>query len=437
MMKNMAKDKLAILGGVPAFKGTLQPYNSIGAEEADAVARVMSSGCLSGYYGSWSPEFFGGPVVQKFEAAWAKRFACKHAVAVNSNTSGLVAAMGAIGISPGDEVIVPAFTMSATAMAGLAYGGIPVFVDLDPVTCSLDPKEVRKNITDKTKAILVVNMFGHIAHLEELRAMADEHDLFLIEDNAQAPLGTENGRYAGTIGHIGVFSLNYHKHFHTGEGGVCTTNDDDLAMRLRLIRNHGENCTEGAGVTNLVNLVCFNLRMTELCAAIGLEQLKKADALVGEREHIALRLNEGLAGLKGITPPKQRAGTRPVYYMYQLRFDPDAVGVSRELFAEALAAEGFPTFLGYIKPLYLLPMFQKRIAIGRDGWPFTLSTRSYHKGLCPVAERLHEIELMGFDCCCVKVTDAELDGLIGAFRKVHANRDQLQVHGKARTGEKA
>jgi dTDP-4-amino-4,6-dideoxygalactose transaminase len=431
------EDKLAILGGDPAFKGTLQPYNSIGAEEADAVARVMASGCLSGYYGSWSPEFFGGPVVQAFEAAWAKRFACKHAVAVNSNTSGLVAAMGAIGISPGDEVIVPAFTMSATAMAGLIYGGIPVFVDLDPVTCSLDPKEVRKNITDKTKAILVVNMFGHIAHLEELRAMADEHGLFLIEDNAQAPLGKENGRYAGTIGHIGVFSLNYHKHFHTGEGGVCTTNDDDLAMRLRLIRNHGENCTEGTGMTNLVNLVGFNLRMTELCAAIGLEQLKKADALVGEREHIALRLNEGLAGLKGITPPVQRAGTRPVYYMYQLRFDPDAVGVSRELFAEALAAEGFPTFLGYIKPLYLLPMFQKRIAIGRDGWPFTLTTRSYHKGLCPVAERLHEIELVGFDCCCVKVTDTELDGLIRAFRKVHENRDQLQVDGKARAGAKA
>lgn len=432
----MEKNKLAILGGEPAFNGTLQPYNSIGAEEAEAVARVMQSGCLSGYYGSWSPEFFGGPVVQAFETAWKKRFACKHAVAVNSNASGLVAAMGAIGISPGDEVIVPPLTMSATAMAPLAYGGIPVFADLDTVTCCLDPKEVRKNITEKTKAILVVNMFGHIAHLQELRDIADEHGLFLIEDNAQAPLGTEYGRYTGTIGHIGVFSLNYHKHFHTGEGGVCTSNDDDLAMRLRLIRNHGENCTEGAGVTNLVNLVGFNLRMTELCAAVGLEQLKKADALVGEREHIAHRLNEGLAGLEGIAPPVQRAGTRPVYYMYQLRFDPDAVGVSREVFAEALAAEGFPTFLGYVKPLYLLPMFQQRIAIGRDGWPFTLTKRSYHKGLCPVAERLHEIELMGFDCCCVKVTNADLDGLIAAFRKVHANRDQLQVLGQTRADAK-
>ena len=303
----MAEDKLAIFGGDPAFNGELQPYNSIGAEEAEAVARVMHSGCLSGYYGSWGPEFFGGPVVRAFETEWTKRFACKHAVAVNSNTSGLVAAMGAIGISPGDEVIVPPLTMSATAMAPLAYGGIPVFVDLDPVTCCLDPKEVRKNITDKTKAINVVNLFGHIAELEELRAIADQYGLYLIEDNAQAPLGTENGRYTGTIGHIGVFSLNYHKHFHSGEGGVCTTNDDDLAIRMQLIRNHGENCTEGTGMTSLVNLIGFNLRMTEICAAVGLEQLKKADSLVSEREHIANRLNEGLSGLEGITPPVQRS----------------------------------------------------------------------------------------------------------------------------------
>lgn len=422
----MTEEKLALLGGVPAFGRTLGPYNSIGPEEIEAVARVMRSGCLSGYYGSWSEEFYGGPAVKSFEKAWAERFGCRHAVAMNSNTSGLVAAMGAIGISPGDEVIVPPMSMSATVMAPLAYGGIPVFADVDPTTCCLDPKEVRKNITPRTKAILVVNMFGHIAPLAELRALADEHGLFLVEDNAQAPLGMENGRLAGTIGHIGVFSLNYHKHFHTGEGGVCVTDRDDLALRLRLIRNHAENCVENAGVTDITNMVGFNLRMTELCAAIGEEQLKKADALVSEREHVALRLNEGLDGLEGITVPRQRAGARPVYYMYQMRYDPAVAGVSREAFAEALAAEGFPTFLGYVKPLYMLPAFQKRIAIGRDGWPFTLTERKYGKGLCPVAERLHEVELIGFDCCCVKITDSDLDGLIAAFRKVHRLRHQIK-----------
>ncbi|MBU4198409.1 MAG: DegT/DnrJ/EryC1/StrS family aminotransferase [Kiritimatiellae bacterium] len=422
----MKNDKLAIYGGEPAYGGTLHAYNSIGAEEIDAVARVMRSGCLSGYYGSWSNEFFGGPVVQAFEAAWVRRFNCRHAVAVNSNTSGLIAAMGAVGVSPGDEVIVPPMTMAATAMAPLIYGGIPVFVDMDPVTYCLAPDLVRKSITPKTRAILVVNLFGHIAHLEELRAIADEHGVFLIEDNAQAPLGTENGRYAGTIGHIGVFSLNYHKHIHTGEGGVCTTDNDDLALRMQLLRNHAESCVEGAGMANLVNMVGFNMRMTELCAAVGLEQLKKIDYHVGMREHIAQRLNEGLAGLVGITPPVQRDSTRPVYYMYQIRFDRDAVGVSREIFAKALAAEGFPTFLGYLKPLYMLPVFQKRVAIGREGWPFTLTERVYRKGLCPVAERLHEKELVGFDNCCLKITDFDLDGLIAAFRKVHAGRGQLK-----------
>jgi len=422
----MTENKLAIFGGEPRFSGTCHAYNSIGSEEIDAVVRVMRSGCLSGYYGSWSDEFFGGPVVQAFEAAWAKRFKCRHAVAVNSNTSGLIAALGAVGISPGDEVIVPPMTMAATVMAPLVYGGIPVFVDMDPVTCCLDPDLVRKNITSKTRAILVVNLFGHIAHLEELRAIADQHGVFLIEDNAQAPLGTENGRYAGTIGHIGVFSLNYHKHIHTGEGGVCTTDNEDLSLRMQLIRNHAESCVEGAGMENLVNMVGFNMRITELCAAVGLEQLKKIDYHVGIREHIAQRLNEGLAGLVGITPPVQRASTRPVYYMYQIRFDRDAVGVSRETFAKALAAEGFPTFLGYLRPLYMLPVFQKRVAIGREGWPFTLTERVYRMGLCPVAERLHEKELVGFDNCCLKITDFDLDGLIAAFRKVHASRGQLK-----------
>ena len=423
----MEDNKLAIFGGQPASKAVFDTYNSIGQEEIDAVSRVMSSGCLSGYYGAWSDEFFGGPVVKNFEAAWAEQFKCRHAVAMNSNTSGLIAAMGAIGLSPGDEVIVPPLTMAATAIAPLFYGGIPVFVDLDPETCCLDPELVRQNITSKTRAIFVVNLFGHIAHLSELRAIADEHGIFLIEDNAQAPLGSEHGHYAGTIGHIGVFSLNYHKHIHTGEGGVCTTDEDTLARRLQLIRNHAESCVEDAGEVDLVNMVGFNLRMTEICAAIGLEQLKKIDFHVGPRENIALRLNEGLSGLDGISPPKQRASTRPTYYMYQIRFDEDVVGVSREIFANALNAEGFPTFLGYLRPLYMLPIFQKRVAIGREGWPFTLTDRVYEKGLCPIAERLHEKELIGFDNCCLSIKESDIDGLIRAFQKVYANRDQLKI----------
>ena len=428
-------NKLALFGGEAAFKKEFQTYNSLGDEEIIAVNEVMKSAELSGYYGSWSPEFFGGKLVQKLEAEWSKKFKCSYSIAVNSNTSGLFAAMGAIGISPGDEVIVPPLSMSATAIAPLFYGGIPVFCDLEPITCTLDPAKVEKYISKKTKAIIVVNLFGHIAYLSKLKEIADKHNLFLIEDNAQAPLGLENNKLAGTIGDIGVFSLNYHKHFHTGEGGICTTNDEELAKKLQLIRNHGENSAQEIKVNNLINTIGLNLRMTEICAAIGLEQLKKSDNLVQERVDIANFLNENLNNMPGIDLPIQRANSRPVYYMYQMRYKESIVGVSRERFAEALSAEGFPTFSGYVKPLYLLPVFQNKIAIGNNGWPFkrysgllSLINKkiSYKKGICPIAERLHEKELIGFDCCCLKINKDDLDGLSRAFKKVYENRSKLK-----------
>jgi len=208
----------------------------------------------------------------------------KHTVSMNSATSGLFAAMGAVGIGPGDEVIVPPYTMSATAMAPLIYGGIPVFADIEEKTFGLDPAAVRKAVTPRTKAIIAVNLFGHPARLDELLEIAKERHLFLVEDNAQGPLAEDQGRYAGTLGHIGVFSLNYHKHIHTGEGGMCVTQDDDLALRLQLIRNHGENAVGPLETSDLTNLIGFNFRMTEIQAAIGIEQLKSIDEHVGRRE---------------------------------------------------------------------------------------------------------------------------------------------------------
>jgi perosamine synthetase len=214
---------VAIFGGIPTLSRSLRPYPSLGQAEADAVKRVVESGCLSGFYGSWGSQFLGGPVVKEFEAAWCARFGVRHAVSVNSATSGLFAAMGAIGLSPGEEVIVPPYTMSATVVAPLLYGGIPVFADIDPETFTLDVSAVEATITSRTRAIFAVNLFGQAARLAELRVLADKRGLFLIEDNAQGPLAEEYGRYAGTIGHIGVFSLNYHKHIHSGEGGLRHT----------------------------------------------------------------------------------------------------------------------------------------------------------------------------------------------------------------------
>ncbi len=418
--------KLALQGGEPVLKNPLTPYCSTGVEEAEAVARVMKSGHLSCFIGAWCDDYCGGPEIRAFEGAWAKRFGCRHAVSVNSNTSGLVAAMGAAGIGPGDEVIVPPFSMSATVMAPLFYGGIPVFVDLEPETYCLDPKKVREAITPKTKAIVAVNMFGHPAALHELRALADEKGIYLVEDAAQSPLAMENGRYAGTIGHIGVFSLNYHKHIHTGEGGVCCTDDDGLAMRLAAIRNHGENVVTPLVVADITNLIGFNFRLTELQAAIGLEQLRKIDRLVDEREAISQRLSRELANLPGLTPPVVRSGCRHVYYVWMASYDESVTGVPRKLIVEALNAEGIPAAGGYVDPLYLLPAFQQRIAIGRNGWPFTLTEREYGRGLCPVSERLHDREIIEFCVCSHQLGEIELAAVIAGFQKVFANLDALR-----------
>jgi perosamine synthetase len=417
--------KLAIFGGKPLITTSFAPYSTIGEEERVAVDSVMRTGLLSGYVGAWCDAFDGGPLVREFEARFAARFGSKNAIAVNSNTSGLIAAMGAIGLSPGDEVIMPPTSMSATAMAPLFYGGIPVFADIESDTFCLDVAAVKAAITPRTRAIVAVNIFGHPARLSELRVLADANDIFLIEDNAQGPLATENGRYAGTIGHIGVASLNYHKHIHTGEGGVCTTDDERLARRLRMIRNHGENVTNELAEGDLTNIVGFNFRLTELQAAIGISQLEKADALVARREAIANRFTHLLSDYPGIVPPTVRDGCRHVYYVWTAKFTEADVAVPRDAFARALAAEGVPVSVGYVAPLYLLPAFQKRIAIGREGYPFNLTNRSYHKGLCPVAERMHEREFLELHVCSYAFSESEIEAVAAAFAKVYAKRAQL------------
>lgn len=418
--------KLALLGGAPVIAETLPLYNSIGPEERDAVAKVMESGRLSEFYGSWGKEFYGGTKVQEFEKEFCKHFGIKHAISVNSATSGLYAAMGAIGLEPGDEVIVPSYTMSATAMAPLIYGGIPVFADIEPDTFCLDPQAVRRAITPRTKCVLTVNIFGQPSDLGELTDIAREHGLWLVEDNAQAPEAMIDGRYSGTVGHIGVFSLNYHKHVHTGEGGMCVTNDVEIALKLQMIRNHAENMVEPLAIDNPVNLVGFNYRMTELSAAIGIEQLRKIERHVGVRVTLAETLSKGISGLEGITPPRVRKNCTHVYYTWAMRFDEEKVGISRELFCKALAAEGFPMFAAGVKPLYLLPLFQKKIAFGSRGYPFTLSQVSYGKGTCPNHERMYEKELVAFENCMYLVSDDLSRRMVEAVHKVYENRLSLK-----------
>ncbi len=423
----MKSENLALLGGTPVIDGPLASYRSLGEAEQVAVNRVMESQCLSGFYGSPGDEFLGGPEVRAFERAWSERFACTHAVSLNSATSGLIAAVGAIGISPGDEVIVPPWTMSATVTAPMNYGGVPVFADVDDETFCIDPGTVEALIGPKTRAIIAVNLFGHPARLAELRTLADRHGIYLIEDNAQAPLGEEHGCATGTVGHIGVFSLNYHKHIHTGEGGMCVTDDEQLAKRMQLIRNHGENVVEWWGVEDLTNMVGYNLRLTELQAAIGIAQLQRVDQHVGQREKLADQLSEGCRHLEGLRVPVVRSGCRHNFYCWTFLYNETVTGVSRERYSQALAAEGFPHEVGYLAPLYRLPMFRKRMALGRDGFPFTLTNREYpYSDLCPVTERLHEKEVLLFEPCAYADDGTLGELLVEAVCKVHRHMNRLR-----------
>lgn len=423
-------EKLALLGGQKTINHEFKRYNPYGSEEVEAAKAVVESGVLSKFIGAWTEDFYGGVKVQEFERAWEDFFKVNHAVSVNSATSGLIAAVGAIGIEPGDEVIVSPWTMSATATAILVWNGIPVFADIEEDTFNLDPRSIERNITPRTKAIIVTDIFGQAADLDAIMAIAKKHGLKVIEDAAQAPSALYHGKYVGTIADIGIFSLNYHKHIHTGEGGVCVTRDADLAERMQLIRNHAEAVAGGKEIANLSNLVGFNFRLGEIEAAIGLQQLKKLPKLASLKTRAGSRLTEGLSGLEGLRTPVVKDNCTHVYYVYALVLDEKRLGVSRDRIADALQAEGVPGLMrGYVN-VHKLPIYQKKIAYGTKGFPWTKDIYSgevsYQIGICPVAEELRESTMLGLQPCLHEFSDAEVDSIIAAFKKVWANLEQLK-----------
>lgn len=432
--------RLAINGGEKVRKTLFPAYKYIGVEESKAVIRVIESGILSKFIGGYHKDFYGGEQVQALEREWADRFKVKHAIAVNSATSGLYAAVGALGIEPGDEVIVSPYTMSASATAPLVYGAVPIFAEIEKDYFCLDAASIEKLITPRTKAIIVVDIFGQVYDFENINALAKKYNLKIIEDAAQAPGAMAGDRYAGTLGDIGVYSLNYHKHIHSGEGGIIVTNDDALALKLKLIRNHAESVVEGMGCEDLTNMLGFNYRMTELEAAIARQQLLKMDALVEERIENVNYISERLAKLPFIKPAKVRPGTKHVFYKHILTFDEKIAGVSRNRFIDAVKAELMPIELredeginiscGYVKPIYLMPMFQQKIAIGSKGFPFVSpyysGDVSYDKGICPNCEDAHYVSLISHEYMRPPMTKQDLDDFVDAFYKVWENIEELK-----------
>jgi dTDP-4-amino-4,6-dideoxygalactose transaminase len=432
--------KLAIQGGSPVRTQSFPAYRPIGDEEKVAVNRVMDSGVLSKFLGCWDPDFFGGPEVQALEKEWAAHFGVKHAISVNSNTSGLYCAIGAAGVEPGDEVIVSPYTMAASATAPLVFNAIPVFADIEEEFFCLDVNSIEEKITPRTRAIVIVDIFGLPYDVERVNALAKKHGLTVIEDAAQSPGAFHRGKHAGTLGDIGVFSLNYHKHIHCGEGGIVVTDDDRLADRVRLIRNHAEAVVESKGTVELDNMIGFNFRMTELEASIARCQLRKLDGLLKARQENCAYLSEQLAGIPALGLPKVRAGSTHAFYVHPIRFFQESAGMHRDRFVEAVRAElphtelreaeGALVSSGYVKPLYLAPMFQKQIAYGTRGCPFKApwyeGTVNYGKGLCPVTERMHYHELIEHELMRPPMTRKDLDDVAKAFWKVWENRNQLK-----------
>lgn len=416
---------LALLGGEPVRKHPFPTYNTIGAEEKQAVAEVLDSGVLSQFLGTWSPDFFGGPRVQGLERAWSDHFRVGHAVSVNSATSGLYAAVAAAGVGPGDEVIVSPYTMSASATAALVCGAIPVFADIDPDSFCISADTIRACITSRTRAIIAVDIFGHPADMDPIMALAAEHGLTVIEDAAQAPGATYRGRSAGTLAHMGVFSLNYHKTIHCGEGGVVVTDDARLAERLQLIRNHAEAVVARKGTSDLVNMVGFNYRMTEIEAAIAAEQLKKLPRLVEARQAAAAYYDQRLQGLPGLSVPHIGGETRHGYYVYAMKYDAAAAGVPRQRLVEAVQAEGVTLSAGYVEPLYLQPLYQQRTAWGNQGFPFAGAAVKYDRGLCPVAETMHFEQLILTPLVHSALSPRDLQDVADAIEKVFVNIGSL------------
>ena len=421
-------DKLAIFGGKKVINYTYDRYNSISKEEKEAVNKVMETGVLSNYIGADCDEFLGGPNVRKLEKLASDYFGVKYAISVNSWTSGLTIAMGAIGISPGDEVITTSWTMSATAAAVIQWNAIPIFCDIDEHTFCIDHRKIRELITSKTKAIIAVDIYGQSANMTKMMEIAEENNLMVISDTAQSPGAKHNDVYAGTLAHIGGYSLNYHKHINCGEGGIIVTNDSKLAYRCQLIRNHGE-AVVGPNNKDIINIIGGNYRLGEIECAIAYEQLKKLDSIISNIRVLSERLINGLSEIDELKVPFIPSNNTHVYYVIPLVLKLQSSRIKRGDIVEALRAEGVMVGEGY-QILHKLPIYQKRVAYGSEGYPWKScgvdSNVTYEKVCLPVAEKLHDETLISIPMTMYKFNSNDIDLIVSAFKKVFLNLKEIE-----------
>jgi perosamine synthetase len=323
----------------------------IGEEEVQAVVKVLRSGMLTSGLGM-------GPMVTQFESNFAKFAQAKHAVAVNTGTAALHSAVVAVGIKQGDEVILPSFTFVATAEAVVLAGAKPVFADIDAKTFNLAPDAVEKSITEKTKAILPVDLYGYSADMKPLKEIASKHNLALVEDAAQAHGTTYAGKSAGAFADAACWSLYASKNMTTGEGGVVTTNSDQIAETLRLIRTHGEK----AKYASL--MLGNNYRMSEMQAAIGVVQLEKLPVFVAKRRENAQHLTRLLEKSSRLKLPSETKERQHSWYLYTARLI-NGTETERNKIVQELKSKDVGAEVYYINPVHQMPFYRENFATGK------------------------------------------------------------------------
>lgn len=405
------RPSLAVDGGPPVLAPGALPSTcdargrTIGTEEEEAVLRVLRSGMLSGVWGT---------EVKALEGEFAAMMGSAHAVSCSSGTAALHLAVAAVDPAPGEEIIVPPISDMGSVLPVIAQNAIPVFADLDPSTGCLDPDDVKRKLTPRTRAILVVHLFGGAAQVQELRRIADEAGVMLIEDCAQAYLAREHADapLVGTVGHIGCFSLQQTKHITTGDGGLVITADPELARAMRLFADKA--WPRDTGERTYLSFA-LNYRMPELTGAVARAQLRKLHGVVERRRSAADQLTRHLEGLSGLSTPSLQS--EHAFWYYPLLVDGlDREGLRR--YSAALNAEGVPCVAGYIaRPLYAEPVLRDSSAYGGSGFP-TRGAIEYPDGLCPVAEDLIDHRLLAIPWN-ENFTAGQVDAIGSAIEKVH------------------
>jgi len=388
--------------------------NELGNSEIKEVINVIKSGNLSNFLGESGKGFLGGQKVLSFEDEIKKYFKVRNAITVNSWTSGLICSVGAIkNLDPGDEIILSPWTMSACLSSILFWNAIPVFADIEENYFTICPKSIEKKITKKTKAIMAIDIFGQSANLREIKKIAKKFNLIVISDSAQAIGSKYFNKYSGTCADIGGFSLNYHKHIHTGEGGIVVTNNKIYAERIRLIRNHAESISKRKFKENLsFKRPGFNFRLGEIECAIGIKQLKKLNFIIKKNQSVAKKLNKGLSNLYGLQTPSVRKGATHVYYVYPLLIDPEKCGFTKYKLFKYLKSFGVPVSLKYVN-LHTLPILNKKKG---PPWNLVKKNISNKKGDCPVAEDYQDNKYIALNMCSYNYSHENLNTIIQLFK---------------------